>query len=68
MSCFTLCKIVVIVYTGSELIQLFQDAPTTELPLSMLSASDKGRLTVVDLAVKTGAAASQCRNSLLIKT
>ena len=43
--------------------QLFHDAPTTELPLSMLSSSSsngEGGLTAVDLAVKSGAAKSQC--------
>ena len=47
--------------------QLFQDAPTTELPLSMLSISDERRLTIVDLAVKTGAAKSQCKGSIADK-
>lgn len=54
-------------YIGGELMQLFQDAPTTELPLSMLSISDERRLTIVDLAVKTGAAKSQCKGSIADK-
>ena len=52
-------------YTGSELMQLFQDAPTTDLPLSMLSPSDERRLTIVDLAVKTGVADSRCKESII---
>ena len=46
-------------YVGEELAQLFHDAPTTELPLSMLSSNERG-LTAVELAVKIGAANSQC--------
>ena len=48
-------------FAGAELAQLFHDAPTTELPLSMLSSSGDGRLTVVDLAVRSGAAKSKCK-------
>ena len=45
--------------------QLFRDAPTTELPLSMLSSSEGG-LTAVELAVKIGAANSQCTSEVYI--
>ena len=44
-------------------IQLFRDAPTTELPLSMLS-NNEGGLTATELAVKIGAANSPCKISL----
>ena len=56
------CRIAVtFVCIGEELTQLFRDAPTTELPLSMLS-SNEGGLTAAELAVKIGAANSQCKN------
>ena len=48
---------------GEELAQLFRDAPTTELPLSMLS-TDEGGLTAARLAIKIGAANSQCKHFL----
>ena len=55
---------------GGEVVQLFCDAPTTELPLSMLSTGEGKRLTIVDLAVKTGAVGSHCKrhfNLLAVK-
>ena len=54
---------------GEELLQLFYDAPTAELPLSMLSSCDNGEgFTVVDLAVQSGAAKSQCKLIVLFST
>ena len=50
-------------YLGEELEQLFCDAPTAELPLSMLSDSDEEGVTAVDLAIRSGATESKC-NSL----
>ena len=44
-----------------DLEQLFHDAPTAELPLSLL----EGRgLTLTELAVKSGAVQSQCKYML----
>ena len=52
--------ILLCIIIGEELAQLFRDAPTTELPLSMLS-TDEGGLTAAQLAVEIGAANSQCK-------
>ena len=43
--------------SGEELERLFRDAPTTELPLCSLEEG----MSVVELAVKTGAANTRCK-------